>query len=183
MKRLFSIRTKGFSLVETLVAVALLSMTVIAPLTIASSGLASAYYAKDRLTAITLAQDALEFIRSYRDSNRILYNTPWLDGLDVCKLSAAQPLWQGCVVDTAAENPNRVLLRIVGGANSGPIKYDPATGLFGYKSSWQDSKFTRQVILTELIMGREARIDVTVSWKTSPLKTKTITISENITNW
>ncbi len=42
---------RGFSIVETIVAIAILSLAVVAPLTLAERGLSSSVYARDQVTA------------------------------------------------------------------------------------------------------------------------------------
>ncbi|MEK7156326.1 MAG: prepilin-type N-terminal cleavage/methylation domain-containing protein, partial [Patescibacteria group bacterium] len=64
--------TAGFTLVETLVAVMLLSVAVVAPMSLAARSLGSAYYARDQITAFYLAQEAIEALRSIRDSQILL---------------------------------------------------------------------------------------------------------------
>ena len=53
----------GFTLIESLVAISILLLSISAPLTIASKGLASSFFARDQITAFYLAQDAVEYIR------------------------------------------------------------------------------------------------------------------------
>src|SRR3989338_10635926 len=69
IKRLSS---RGFTLVETLVAVMLLSVAVVAPMSLAAKSLGSAYYARDQITAFYLAQEAIEALRSIRDSQILI---------------------------------------------------------------------------------------------------------------
>ena len=63
---------QGFTLVETLLAIAILSMAVLGPLGIASSGISAATIGKDRLIAVALGQDVFEYVRGVRDANRLL---------------------------------------------------------------------------------------------------------------
>jgi prepilin-type N-terminal cleavage/methylation domain-containing protein len=179
---------KGFTLVETLVAVAIIGMTIAAPLTIASNGLNAAYYARDRLIAVSLAQDALEHIRFYRDRNR-LNGQSWLYELSECISDQSQnPNDRGCAIDSARTIPPPWTIRRVlsnGSCNMcGPLKYDSVTGLYGYKNEWPNSKFTRRVELFEIASGREIRVEVTITWRSNPLSLsqKSITIIENLNN-
>ena len=60
-------KNSGFTLIETLVAISLLSVSIVAPMALASQSLAAAYYARDQITAYHLAQEAIEAMRSIRD--------------------------------------------------------------------------------------------------------------------
>lgn len=58
---------RGFTLIETFIAIMILIVAVVGPLTIAQRALSSSQYAADRITAYYLAQDGIEYIRSVRD--------------------------------------------------------------------------------------------------------------------
>ena len=58
----------GFTLVETLVAILILSMTVGALLTLAAGGFFSVRYARNDIVANNLAQESLEYLRNSRDT-------------------------------------------------------------------------------------------------------------------
>ena len=80
--------TRGFTLIETFVAISIIMVAIVGPLLIVSRALSSSYYARDQIIAFYLAQDAVEFIRNKRDENKLNYindSNKWLDGLEVCK--------------------------------------------------------------------------------------------------
>jgi len=60
---------RGFTLIETLVAIAILMIAVAGPLVIASKGLYAALYAKDQSTATFLASEGLEILRNIKDDS------------------------------------------------------------------------------------------------------------------
>lgn len=64
---------KGFTIIETLVAITILMISIAGPLTIAQKSLMAAIYAKDQVIASYLAQDLMEDIKNNRD-NYILSN-------------------------------------------------------------------------------------------------------------
>lgn len=66
---------KGFTLVETLVAVSIFSVSVLGLVTVLSEGIADTGYAKQKLAASYLAQEGIECIRNLRD-NYVLYPNP-----------------------------------------------------------------------------------------------------------
>lgn len=57
----------GFTLVETLVAISILLVVVVGPLTVAQKGVQNAYYANEQMMSIFYAQEALEAVRRVRD--------------------------------------------------------------------------------------------------------------------
>ncbi len=67
--KILNIYNKGFTLIETLVAVSILMISVAGPLTIAQKSLYAAMSAKDQVTASFLAQDMMEQIKNDRSSD------------------------------------------------------------------------------------------------------------------
>ena len=58
---------KGFTLLETLVAVAILTLAVSGPLYVANRALVAAQNSQSQLTASYLAQEGIEYVRTMRD--------------------------------------------------------------------------------------------------------------------
>ncbi len=59
---------RGFTLIETLVSVLIITTVVLGPLTVASNASAYARQTKDTMTAVYLAQEALELLHHQQDS-------------------------------------------------------------------------------------------------------------------
>lgn len=167
---------RGFTLVETLVAVLLLVTAVAGPLTIASRSLVAATVAKDQVVAFYLAQDAIEYIRFARDTNK-LQKGDWLTGagaLDGINLNNCLDI-NGCYVDTTTANDPAVCP-----ASGCPVlKY--ASTQFSYTSG-SDSIYRRTIQLGS-VASNELEITVTVSWSSTAGTTRSITVYENIFNW
>lgn len=60
---------KGFTLLETLVAVFILTLALTGPIYIASLAIRSSVETRDNITAYYLAEEAIEYIRNERDFN------------------------------------------------------------------------------------------------------------------
>ena len=159
---------KGFTIIETLVAIAILMISIAGPLTIAHKGLLAATYAHDTVTASYLAQDAMEYIKNVRDNNIIFHSNltgTWLYGMTGCTFSTP------CSVDTLSGNPTvpngispclgpSCLLSI--SANG----YKPY--ISGEVAITQFSRFfylgDNQNNLTNVNNPNETKLTVTVSW-------------------
>jgi len=78
MKFLNKKQNKGFTLVEALVAVSILTLSITAAFSAAQTGLQTSNIAKNQITAFYLAQDAFEYIRNVRDTEKLAnYDGGW----------------------------------------------------------------------------------------------------------
>jgi prepilin-type N-terminal cleavage/methylation domain-containing protein len=169
-------RAGGFTLIETLVAVLLLSSAIAGPLTIASKGLSASLIARDQMIAFYLAQDAVEYVRFVRDTNKLSGN-PWLANLDACTGA------DGCTVD-----PSSGTVDACSGACPYINKYDDGSGhvYFSYTEGTQTPQmFARTVTLAAPPDGGtdEKVLTVTVSWRAQSGVTRNIVVRENLFNW
>lgn len=63
----------GFTLVETLVAISIFTMSILGLLIVLTNGISDTGYAKKKLAASYLAQEGIEYVRNQRD-NAVLYD-------------------------------------------------------------------------------------------------------------
>ncbi len=166
--------TTGFTLVETLVAIAILVTAVIGASTAAQKGLSLSILSKDEVTAFYLAQEAVEQIRNMRDENG-LNGRDWLYGISD---SSSDPCYFGkvCRVD-ALENS----ITTCSGDNCPFLRQNQETGFFGYDSSWDETPFKREVTLTS-VDSKEISMLVTVSWHKGIID-REFKVKENILDW
>ncbi len=75
-----NMKNRGFTIVETLVAITVLMISVAGPLVVASKGLSAALYARDQVIASYLAQESMEVIKNTRDNN-LAAGSGWLNGI------------------------------------------------------------------------------------------------------
>ncbi|MBI3573841.1 prepilin-type N-terminal cleavage/methylation domain-containing protein [Candidatus Kaiserbacteria bacterium] len=159
---------KGFTLIETFVAVSILLISLAGPLSIAAQALKSAYYARDEITAFYLAQEGLEFVRATRDQN-YLASRSWLTGVDDCIGASCQVDFPNFTHSVCQNNVCSALL----------IDQD---GLFNAQSG-TPSIFTR-VLSLQAISGvpDEMILNVRVSWVSAGIN-RTFQLSEHLFNW
>ena len=69
---------RGFTLVETLVAISIFTVSILALMAVLSQGIADTSYAKQKIIAGYLAQEGIEYVRNMRDT-KVLYGSgnPW----------------------------------------------------------------------------------------------------------
>ncbi len=171
---------RGFTLIETFVAVSILMLAVVGPLTIASRGLNTTVFARDQLTATHLAQEAIEYIRLQRDNNMLTDAPSWLENIDTCTES------DPCTIDAWDANPTTAL-EPCSGACTETLKYrEGGTPPYTYTACGtdtpcRDTSFVRSVWLDGTLPG-EREIAVSVAWK-SGIRDVSLTMRDHIFNW
>lgn len=179
-------RTKGFTLVETLVAISLLTIAIVAPMALTSQSLATAYYARDQITAFYLAQEAIEAVRAIRDGQILQIARSPGGNVD---LFGPIPLNTLFTIDTRT---NAISTANCQSGTCVPLQTDNA--LYGYGICGDNScntHFTRSVIACYVqadgtctgATSGEMRVSVTVRWTTGAIQTRSFTISSDLYRW
>jgi Tfp pilus assembly protein PilV len=184
----------GFTLVETLVAISLLTIAIVAPIALTAQSLSTAYYARDQITAFYLAQEGIEIVRSVRDSNVLKiaigqsanlldYNNTSLVSLSpftVDSLAAVSNAISQCPNASASSCPAlQTNGNVYGYTGDGSITSDDSA-----------SRFTRYVTACYIQSNGqcnsqtsdEIRVSVTVLWRTGNIA-RSFTISEDMYRW
>lgn len=192
----------GFTLIETLVAIAILSVAVTAPLFTADRALVAAEIARDQLTASYLAQEGVEYVRAMRDDAYLhaykvggptVSTDAWNDFLTgssawsitncygtgvTCTLDPANPMGTGSGLS---------LQPCVVGSTCGPLYL--ANGIYTEKSGISGSTktpFTRviQVLAPNGTSGSfpDKQVTSTVTWSFHGTS-HTVSVSDQLTPW
>lgn len=169
--------SRGFTLVETLVAISILMVAVASPLTISQKGLASAIYAKDQIIAAYLAQDAIEYLRNVSDRNVASEaSTNWLVGIKDIKGPCDATINKKCVVDTS----NDTITNCVNGSCPS-LYYNSVSHIYSYEQSG-NPPFIRSVKVNEIVPGVEALVTVNISWTAKNIQ-RSLDFNTRIYNW
>lgn len=164
---------RAFTLIETLVAISILLVAIVGPLTLASRGIASAGFAKQQVIATYLAQEAVEYIRNVRDSNKIS-GSPWNTGLADCI---------GVGVACRIDVPLGSIVPCSPGVCQN-IGHDQNTGRYGYTAGLPETVFRRTITISVVPPNTdEYEVVVTVTWAGGIVPSKTITVREHILNY
>jgi prepilin-type N-terminal cleavage/methylation domain-containing protein len=171
---------RGFTIIETLVAIFVLLISTTGPLAFTQSGLRSAFLARDQVTAFYLAQESIETIKNVRDNNLIGYrdgdvSIDWLKKISDCGSIAN-------VGDTASCNIGLIQNDNTSFDSCQPescsLFYDANTYRFTLDGS-AASKYVRTVYITR-VSSDEIQVIVEVSWSSTFFTPKRIIVQENI---
>lgn len=170
---ILSRKANGFTLIETLVAVTILSAAVAGPMVLSIKSIGSASVSQDQLVAFYLGQEVMEYVRNVRDTNLINSSSDWLNGLSACK-GASDSV--GCYIDVKNNT-----IADCGASDCPKLKFDGQN--YNYASG-DNSAFTRTVKIDNSIRadGDEAKVSVALKW-TGKYGEKTMNLQDNIFNW
>lgn len=165
----------GFTLVETLVAVSIFTVSILGLMTVLSDGIADTNYAKKKIIAEYLSQEGIEYIRNMRDTY-VLYTTfnKWTDFKS--KLSPCVSNNE-CGFDNTLFPPDV----FVCSTHGEQCKLYVENGNYNTNLLGDDSGFTRK-IRVDTINQDQLRIFSTVSWSQDSGE-HSVVFSEDLFNW
>ncbi|MDP2789066.1 MAG: prepilin-type N-terminal cleavage/methylation domain-containing protein [bacterium] len=185
---------RGFTLVETLLALSIFSISVLAMLSVLSDGISDTNYAKSKIIAVYLAQEGIETMRNMRDTCMLYPTGPICAGWAgfTTKITSAGCTNQtnGCYFndqnlnfnDPAQPIANQSNVALTACGTSCPLLlYNSTTGKYNYTLGGVSSLFTRKIVATN-VSADEYRISSTIYY-THKYNTYQFTISENLFNW
>jgi len=140
---------RGFSLLETTIAIAIMVSAILGPMSISSQSIRSASVARNTIIASNLAQEGLELVRVYRHNNRIAEQL-WTQGLETC-LTA-----NGCRIDASDLSVEACASACI------PLKFDDSLKLYNY-SAGSDTIFSRKITILS-INADEIKVVTVVRW-------------------
>jgi prepilin-type N-terminal cleavage/methylation domain-containing protein len=164
-----STQERGFTLVETLVAIAIIMIAIVGPYYSIQQAIMTSYAARDQLIASALSQEGEEYIYFLRDTN-YLNSADWLNGMSGC----FGP--NGCIVDPAQNT-----VAACSGTCS-PLKLS-TNGLYTQSGNYPATRFTRTLKIQAIPNSdHEVKVTVTVTWITEHRNFSVSTV-ENLYNW
>ncbi|KND50366.1 MAG: putative Type IV pilus pilin [Parcubacteria bacterium C7867-007] len=165
----------GFTLVETLVAIAILTISIAGPYYSIYKAVQTTYIARDKLIATSLAQEGAEYVRNVRDSN-FLYNIAnisspvnWMYTLTPCRGVGVK-----CTIDVTGFEPPTVCA-----STCAPLNLT-TSNLYSYNTG-TPTRYTRSVNITD-VSAAEVTVTVTVTWKTASVD-NSLVVTQHLYNW
>jgi len=183
-------KESGFTIIEALVAVFILTISVLAMLNLTASSASSARYANNELTANYLLQEAIDSIRNSRDTLAFLQKDLVDGGWNNFKSRYGSPSSKcfapnGCILKIEEFSP----ASLTGGdivacsTNCTPLNYEssPDSSLFyKYSGGGSPSNFTRKVTMVDNVDN--IKVTATVSWLNGTSQ-RTQSLEMNLFNW
>lgn len=158
----------GFTIIEALVAVFILTVGITGCVVLANQVLSASEVSKNRLIAVNLAQEGIETVRSIRDGNW-LAAASWDTGLSASTACGSPTDWE---VDYSTIS--------LSDTYDGDYLKIADNGLYGYVGA-TTTTFQRKITIC-YPQAYEMKIEVRVYWKTKGT-TKNILITEHLYNW
>lgn len=167
----------GFSLVETLVAISILLIALVGPLTIASRGLQSSLYAREQVTATFLAQEGVELVMKIRDENGLAYAGGGSDAWDWVAGGTYAACFASNGCGLAIADDGGVSVAGCGSEGAGCELRIQESGRDRYNySSGEPTPYTRVIQLTTP-SANAVKITSTVSWRGGLLGDSSVSVS------
>jgi Tfp pilus assembly protein PilV len=167
MKKNFT--TKGYSLIEVLVAVAILMFSIVGPITIAVKSMQSAQYALQQNTAFFLAQEGISAVNTLRNEGalrHVLNGQPEWSWANESGWLASCFTSTGCGIDFRDESVLNNIVDCSANANACVLRFNDAgtRAKFSYAGGGVLSPYSRVITLTTLNGGNEVNVVSTVEW-------------------
>jgi prepilin-type N-terminal cleavage/methylation domain-containing protein len=167
----------GFSLVETLVAITILLIVIVGPMSISSSAARSTSYSSEQVVAFFLAQEGAELAQKLRDDLQLQFfegsnSDPWDDFTGTASADLYNECFAtgGCGLELSDGSVDGLLeapLNCGSGSVSCRMFINDAGGRtrYTYASVGTTTPYTRTIFMNE-IAGREVEVISRVAWQT-----------------
>lgn len=158
---------RGFTLIESLVAVAILMSLIVAFMTAVRSSVSYFIYSKEQVTAFYLAHDAMEFIKSVQitdlsNGSELLTNEPGVDNFFYDLFMAGNK----CVNDSCQIDTTTGSVTVCSTAECDLLVSNNTSKAYNYDSANGSATVFRRAIEVAN-SGDQIEVTVTVRWTTT----------------
>lgn len=188
---------KGFTLIEALVAIAIITIAVSAPLYTASRSALTAANSENQLVASYLAQEGIEYVRMMRDNEYLAVHTDttasqeaWSNfttGSD--SSSITQCIGKNCQLEVAPSAASQGLTQCAGNNCSTNYLYLLPSGSYTQDGTLADSQgvqspttFVRTITASLVVPASDILITSTVTWSFRSTA-YSVTVTDHLTPW
>lgn len=176
----------GYSLVEVLVAVAILMLSIVGPMTIAVKGIQSAQYTKQQNTAFFLAQEGISIINAIRNNAELEVYTGlrtnawfWVTHPSLASCFTAS----GCNIDFRDSTLLNNVVACSSSASACNLHFSPTGGRALYRVSGGTATPFQRVITLTKVGADEVLVQSEVKWNSKLLKgDRTVALNTSLFN-
>ncbi len=175
---------KGFTLVETLVAIAIFAFAITGLISITAKGVFNTNFVKNKFTAGYLALEGAELVRNIRDSAAI-NATPWTTVMtDSTFLGDCTNTGGACYIDAHAGDLQPIACDTIDTCPFMTYNDDQAKFTHGAVDGIDNfaSIFRRTIFVREITPGTEAKVTSIVEWQQGT-ETHLVEFTYNMLNW
>lgn len=195
---------QGFTLVETLVSLFIFSLSITAIIVVTGQGVSDTTIAKNKITAVALAQEGIEVIRNIRDTYSLSEASPgsgWVNFINDIQSNCTKP--DGCIVEDIVSYTSSPIINpcnTVGGGSDFPSGCDfiereklpsevsntivGTLGFYQYNSTVATESPFQRTIYIECVNSdcTEVRVESLVAWRQGTSVAE-INAVEHLFNW
>lgn len=168
-------KNKGFSLMEVIIAVAVIITALIAAMTLISFSVSAITSSKSKITATNLAQEGLEIVRNIRDSN-------WVGPDYKMRYDGGSEDWRNGL-GLGDPDPKQYLVQYNQPGlldwSSTPLQID-SSGFYQYDSG-TNTPFYRKIII-EYIGNNQIKVTAEITWQEKG-RSQIIQVEDRLYNW
>ncbi|MEK7067452.1 MAG: prepilin-type N-terminal cleavage/methylation domain-containing protein [Patescibacteria group bacterium] len=168
----------GFSLVEVLIAIFVLTFALLGTLSIIEAVTTAGRVSSTQLTAANLAQEGIELVRNFRDESIASSLTgswdEWYDLFGVGATTCYSIQYNTATINFPASS--------ISCASDAPaLNYDSATGLYGSAGAPPPYSYKRKIRLTR-VSTDEIKIEALMTWSEKG-RSHSLTVEDRLWNW
>jgi Tfp pilus assembly protein PilV len=187
-------RHRGFTLLETLIAISIFTTSVLAMMSVLSKGIAQTNYAKTKMVASYLAQEGVEYMKNMRDTYVLYDATSSQNGWNGLANSFIKKIndagcqgANGCYFNDSTLNwtnntqPMKDLTITSCSGTCLALSYNATTGKYSYTGT--PTSYVRKIsVISPFGSSDAAKVTSTVTW-TQGSGNYSITFSDVFYNW
>ena len=183
---------KGFTLIEAMIAVTIVTFAVAGPLVTASRAIVAAKIAHDQLVASYLAQEGVEYIHLMRDDEYLaayqaggtsISTAAWnnfISGSDAASITQCRAP-SVCTLDPTRTMGTGSGLSLALCSGTCAALFVNSNGLYNQQSSGTRTPYTRSIQAID-VSATDERIISTVSWSDHSIP-YSVTVTDHLTPW
>lgn len=167
---------RGFTLLETIVAISVLTVVILGPLAVATSVLSNSSFSSNQVIAYNLAEEGMELIINKRDSEIFADSSGGWNNFKTQMQSGGCQTGNGCYIDVT----NGAINGCTG--NCPLLRKNSTSGVYSYNAADPVTIFERRIFIPAGGGTDEKKVTVTVTWQEKNGSTRSFNLERYVYN-